>query len=128
MPSAPPVAVDHDRVCRSQSACRLATQSFTSLSQLPGVDVEGTSLLVEFAGFLRRPMLQQAPVRKALYEGLHALAADKECALCIFNILSPSLQKHVTVKARFVLRSDPCCAVPGSEAMPTTHQARDFCS
>lgn len=68
------------------------------MSQLPGVSTDGTSLLSDFAGFLRRPMLQQAPVRKALYDGLHALAADKECALCIFNILSASLQKHVTVK------------------------------
>ena len=70
------------------------------MSQLPGVTAEGASLLADFAGFLRRPMLQQAPVRKALYDGLHALAADKDCAQCIFNILSPSLQKHVTVKVR----------------------------
>jgi hypothetical protein len=78
----------------SQLDPMLATQTFTSMSQLPGV-MEGTSLLTDFAAFLRRPMLQQAPVRKALYDGLHALAADKECALCIFNILSPSLHKHV---------------------------------
>lgn len=84
---------------RARLLCRYATQSLASMSQLPGISADNTPLLVDFMGFLRLSLSQQAPVRRALYCGLHAvLAADDACASTILNFLAPQLQAYIQCK------------------------------
>lgn len=88
-------------IVKARGTCRYATQAAMSMSQLPGIMTEASSLLNDFMGFLRRSVSQQAPVRKALYNGLSAImAADETSAPSIFTLLAPQLQQYVSCRVR----------------------------
>jgi hypothetical protein len=82
------------------------------MSQLPGVASDGSSLLMDFMGFLRLCLSQQAPVRQALYCGLHAvLTADIEgSAATILNFLAPQLRDYVQCQVLRLCTSVVCTA------------------
>eukprot|EP00892_Ulva_mutabilis_P006806 jgi/Ulvmu1/4498/UM002_0224.1 len=91
-----PLAEESQAFNWSQLDPMYATQAAVSMSQLPGISTEATSLLTDFMGFLRRSVSQQAPVRKALYNGLSAImASDETSAPSIFTLLAPQLQQYV---------------------------------
>ncbi len=58
--------------------CSQASSSQASLSQLGALSPGGAglSLLQELAGFLRKALCQQAPVRAALYQGLLQVSVE----------------------------------------------------
>ena len=78
------------------------------LSQLPGMAGEGTSIVLEFLGILRRSLACQAPVKQVLYRGIGAIvAADAQSVDNLLPLLFPQLQKYL----KALVGVTPCAAV-----------------